>query len=137
MSKSRGNVVSPDNLVQSYGADAVRAYLMFFARWDQGAPWNSSGIDGVNRWLRRVWQMALEPGENAGGVNPNGIRSFRRKLHQTLRSITRDYQTFEFNTIISGLMELQNEMTKAKMQGRPARLPGMRAWKSTSRCWRR
>jgi leucyl-tRNA synthetase len=117
MSKSRGNVVSPDNLVQSYGADAVRAYLMFFARWDQGAPWNSSGIDGTIRWLRRVWQMTLEPGESAGGVNPNVIRSLRRKLHQTLRAITRDYQTFEFNTIISGLMELQNEMTKAKTQG--------------------
>jgi leucyl-tRNA synthetase len=117
MSKSRGNVVSPDNLVQSYGADAVRAYLMFFARWDQGAPWNSSGIDGVMRWLRRVWQMTLEPDENKGGANPNVIRSLRRKLHQTLRSVTRDYQTFEFNTIISGLMELQNEMTKAKSQG--------------------
>jgi leucyl-tRNA synthetase len=117
MSKSRGNVVSPDSLVQSYGADAVRAYLMFFARWDQGAPWNSSGIDGVIRWLRRVWQMTLEPDENASGVNPNVIRNLRRKLHQTLRSITRDYQTFEFNTIISGLMELQNEMTKAKSQG--------------------
>ncbi|MDR3572938.1 MAG: leucine--tRNA ligase [Anaerolineaceae bacterium] len=117
MSKSRGNVVSPDNLVQSYGADAVRAYLMFFARWDQGAPWNSSGIDGVIRWLRRVWQMILEPDESTGGVNPIVIRSLRRKLHQTLRSITRDYQTFEFNTIISGLMELQNEMTKAKSQG--------------------
>jgi leucyl-tRNA synthetase len=91
--------------------------LMFFARWDQGAPWNSSGIDGVIRWLRRVWQMTLEPDENASGVNPNVIRNLRRKLHQTLRSITRDYQTFEFNTIISGLMELQNEMTKAKSQG--------------------
>ena len=61
MSKSRGNVVSPDNLVASYGADTVRAYLMFFARWDQGAPWNSSGIDGTLRWLRRLWAAMLEP----------------------------------------------------------------------------
>jgi leucyl-tRNA synthetase len=55
MSKSRGNVVAPDALVARYGADTVRAYLMFFARWDMGAPWNSSGIEGAARWLRRVW----------------------------------------------------------------------------------
>ena len=57
MSKSRGNVVSPDDLVGRYGADTVRAYLMFFARWDMGAPWNSSGIEGTVRWIRRVWTL--------------------------------------------------------------------------------
>ncbi len=70
MSKSRGNVVAPDNLVKSYGADSVRAYLMFFARWDLGAPWNKTGIDGTVRWLRRVWTICQEP--SAG-------KSLRRK----------------------------------------------------------
>jgi leucyl-tRNA synthetase len=121
MSKSRGNVVAPDGLVETYGADTVRAYLMFFARWDQGAPWNSSGIDGTARWIRRTWNMILEPAEvkagEAAAPDPSTVRSLRRKLHQTLRTVTRDFETFEFNTIISGLMELVNEMTKAKGQG--------------------
>jgi leucyl-tRNA synthetase len=116
MSKSRGNVVAPDGLVDTYGADTVRAYLMFFARWDQGAPWNSSGIDGTARWLRRTWSLVLEPGETRK-PDPAVVRGLRRKLHQTLRSVTRDFETFEFNTIISSLMELVNELARAKGQG--------------------
>jgi len=117
MSKSRGNVVAPDELVSQYGADAVRAYLMFFARWELGAPWSSSGIDGVVRWLRRVWYAALEPAEGSAAADETVIRSLRRKVHQTLRSVTRDYENFQFNTIVSGLMELMNEMVKAKQAG--------------------
>ena len=113
MSKSRGNVVSPDDLVASYGADAVRAYLMFFARWELGAPWNSSGIDGTIRWLRRFWNLVLEPGK-MGKPNKSAIRSLRRKVHQTLASVTRDFDSFQFNTIISALMELLNEMNRVK-----------------------
>ncbi len=116
MSKSHGNVVAPDSLVDAYGADTVRAYLMFFARWEQGAPWNSSGIDGTARWLRRVWSMVLEPAETIK-VDPEVVRNMRRKVHQTLRSVTHDYESLEFNTIVSGLMELLNEMSKAKQQG--------------------
>ncbi|NPV77232.1 MAG: leucine--tRNA ligase [Anaerolineae bacterium] len=123
MSKSRGNVVSPDHLVQAYGADTVRAYLMFFARWELGAPWNSSGIEGTSRWLRRVWTTLLEP---VKGKNPDAaiIRSLRRKTHQTLRAVTRDFENFEFNTIVSSLMELLNEMAKAKQNG----VWGTEAW---------
>lgn len=116
MSKSRGNVVSPDDLVASYGADTVRAYLMFFSRWDQGGPWSSGGIDGVSRWLRRVWAAFLE-NDNEQKASAETIRQLRRKVHQTLRSVTRDFENYEFNTIISSLMELLNEMTKAKSQG--------------------
>jgi leucyl-tRNA synthetase len=116
MSKSRGNVVAPDELVNRYGADTVRAYLMFFARWDMGAPWNSSGIEGAARWVRRVWALFAEPA-HPGKPTSSVLRDLRRKLHQTLRQVTRDYETFEFNTIISALMELLNEMYKAADQG--------------------
>lgn len=117
MSKSRGNVVAPDTLVDRFGSDAVRAYLMFFARWEMGAPWSSSGIDGITRWLRRLWIMVLEPVETRSQASDETLRSLRRKAHQTLRSITRDYEQFEFNTIVSKLMELLNEMSRAKQQG--------------------
>ena len=116
MSKSRGNVVAPDNLVARYGADTVRAYLMFFARWDMGGPWNSSGIEGTARWLRRLWLLITEPGEN-DQADPAVLRGLRRKVHQTLRRVTHDFENFEFNTIVSSLMELQNEMSKAREQG--------------------
>ena len=116
MSKSRGNVISPDELVNAYGADVVRAYLMFFSRWNQGGPWNSSGIDGANRWLRRVWSAVLDA-PAPGAFDAESARSLRRKVHQTLRSVTNDFENFEFNTIISSLMELLNEMVKARQQG--------------------
>jgi leucyl-tRNA synthetase len=116
MSKSRGNVIAPDTLVARYGADTVRAYLMFFARWDMGAPWSSTGIDGVYRWLRRVWMLFTDPVEK-GNPDPQVLRSLRRKLHQTLRQVTHDFEVFEFNTIVSGLMELLNEMYKAREKG--------------------
>lgn len=123
MSKSRGNVVAPDSLVEMYGADVVRAYLMFFSRWDQGGPWSSGGMEGTNRWLRRVWAAVLEPVESRP-VDEDTIRSLRRKVHQTLKKVTRDYFEFEFNTIVSGLMELLNEMARAKQLG----LFGSEAW---------
>jgi leucyl-tRNA synthetase len=125
MSKSRGNVVSPDDLVQKYGADTVRGYLIFFARWDLGGPWNSSGIDGVARWLRRLWTMVLEEPENASTASEETIRALRRKVHQTLKAVTRDFENFEFNTIVSALMELLNDMSKAKQDG----AWGTPAWK--------
>lgn len=115
MSKSRGNVVAPDDLVDAYGSDTVRAYLMFFARWDLGAPWNSSGIEGTARWLRRVWTMFLEPANS--GADAETLRLLRRKVHQTLKAVSRDFEQFEFNTVISGLMELLNELARAKAAG--------------------
>ncbi|MBM3151617.1 MAG: leucine--tRNA ligase [Chloroflexi bacterium] len=117
MSKSRGNVIPPDELVERYGADAVRAYLMFFARWDMGAPWNSSGIEGTVRWLRRVWTMVTEAPSGPGTCPDEMKRILRRRVHQTLRSVTRDFRQFEFNTIVSSLMELLNEMVKARDAG--------------------
>ncbi len=124
MSKSRGNVVAPDRLVEKYGADTVRAYLMFFARWEMGAPWDSQGIEGSARWIRRTWILFTDPSTTLRSAQDEPIaatdetkKNLRRKVHQTLRKVTRDFENFEFNTIISSLMELMNEMYKAREAG--------------------
>ncbi|MGB5658269.1 MAG: leucine--tRNA ligase [Thermoanaerobaculia bacterium] len=116
MSKSRGNVVSPDDLVERYGADTVRSYMMFFARWEQGGPWNSRGIEGTWRWLKKVWTLMLEPTEKFT-AEPGVERRLRRKVHQTLRQVGEDFETYEFNTIVAALMELSNEMHQARADG--------------------
>lgn len=115
MSKSRGNVVDPDEQVKLYGADTVRAFMMFGYRWAEGGPWEPGSIQGANRWLRRLWITFLEPGE--GKADEGTLRVLRRKVHQTLHSVTNDFEQFEFNTIISSLMELLNDMVKAKQAG--------------------
>jgi leucyl-tRNA synthetase len=124
MSKSRGNVVAPDELVEKYGADTVRAYIMFFARWEMGAPWDSKGIEGTARWIRRTWALFTDPERReaqaegqAGHADAETLRSLRRKVHQTVRNVSRDFENFEFNTVVSGLMELLNEMYKAREAG--------------------
>ena len=116
MSKSRGNTVAPDELVNKYGADTVRGYLMFFARWDLGGPWNSQGIGGTERWLHRVWKLYTD---SSGDDKPSDelMRDIKRDLHTSLDRITRDYERVEFNTIISTLMELLNNMVDAKRKG--------------------
>ena len=118
MSKSKGNVIAPDVLVNKYGADSVRAYIMFFARWEMGAPWDSQGIEGAVRWVRRVWTLFTDVAPS-GAKPPTSevLKSLRRKVHQTLRKVTHDFENFEFNTIISSLMELMNEMYKAREAG--------------------
>ena len=116
MSKSHGNVIAPDVLVKHYGADTVRAYIMFFARWEMGAPWDSQGIEGSARWIRRVWALFTDQTQ-PGTASDETRKNLRRRVHQTLRKVTNDFENFEFNTIISALMELLNEMYKAREAG--------------------
>jgi leucyl-tRNA synthetase len=118
MSKSRGNVVDPDEQVRTYGADSVRAYLMFGYRWSEGGAYNPENIQGVVRWLKRVWTLVLETaGQKPAKVEAEAVRSLLRKTHQTIRSVTHDLETFEFNTVISALMELTNAITDAREAG--------------------
>jgi leucyl-tRNA synthetase len=115
MSKSHGNVINPDDLVSRYGADAVRTFLMFGYRWDQGGPWSSGGIEGSARWLNRVWSLIVDEKEmGPAGKAAAGERELRRATHKTIKRVTADFQAFEFNTIVSGLMEFSNVLIKAR-----------------------
>jgi leucyl-tRNA synthetase len=114
MSKSRGNVIAPDELVKQYGADTVRGYLMFGWRWEQGGPWDSQGIEGVVRWLQRVWSLVLEPGTAEGKPSDKEVADLQRWTHKTIKRVTDDMEAFTFNTIIAGLMEFTNALQKTK-----------------------
>jgi leucyl-tRNA synthetase len=112
MSKSRGNVIAPDELVEQYGTDTVRVYLMFFARWDQGGPWNNESIRGPQRFLQDVWRMGIAD-YRAGEVSEETTRALRRKTHQVIRKVSEDLESFSFNTAIAALMELRNLLMEA------------------------
>ncbi len=115
MSKSRGNVVDPDALVARYGADAVRLFLMFLGPWDQGAPWNSRGIEGVTRFLNRAWNVVTHEPSGVAGAAPDGdATALRRVTNQTIKRVGEDLERFAFNTAIAALMEFVNELTKAR-----------------------
>jgi leucyl-tRNA synthetase len=116
MSKTQGNVVAPDELVAQYGADTVRAYLMFAFRWDQGGPWDSQGIQGVVRWLHDVWALVTE-GAPQGGDDPGAARDLRRKVHQAIKKVSDGLESFAFNTAVAALMELKNELQDARRAG--------------------
>jgi leucyl-tRNA synthetase len=135
MSKSRGNVQDPDELVARYGADSVRLFLMFMGPWDQGGPWSPTGIGGVHRFLNRVWTLGLdphgvEPGDPQAGTLPTGEdsaaaeRTIRMAAHRTLRIVTEEYEGFRFNTMVAHLMELTN----ALFRYRGTEVAGGRAW---------
>lgn len=118
MSKSRGNVIEPDDQVGAYGADALRAYLMFGYRWSDGGPWNMDNIHGVVRWLNRVWNLVVgTSGATAIDADPAHARTLQRKMHQTIRQVSHDLENFEFNTVVSALMELSNAIIAAREAG--------------------
>ena len=119
MSKSRGNVVNPDEYVGSMGADSVRCYLMFLGPWDQGGPWSTSGINGVARWLNRVWEVCQhDPSElDDRPADEQAVRDTRRDLHQTIKKCYNDLDRFKFNTAIASLMEFSNRLNRAWSEG--------------------
>ncbi len=118
MSKSRGNVIDPGEQVQAYGADTVRAYLMFGYRWAEGGPWNPGNIQGVVRWLNRAWSLVVEPTSGfSTAADADAARMLRRRTHQAIRRISNDLDRFEFNTVVSSLMELTNAIGAARDAG--------------------
>jgi len=121
MSKSRGNVVNPDEYVRQMGADTVRAYLMFIAPWERGGDWNDSGISGVFRWLNRIWFLVLESYNASSAVSPEDRKKAEgdlvRMIHQTIKTVTEDTEKIRFNTMIAGLMEYTNFLDDIRSQG--------------------
>ena len=119
MSKSRGNVVNPDDFVASLGADSVRCFLMFLGPWDQGGPWSTSGINGLARWLNRVWEICqYDPSQlDSSPTDGEAIRDTLRLLHQTIKKCYKDLDRFKFNTAIAGLMGFSNHMHRVWNEG--------------------
>ena len=115
MSKSRGNVIAPDDYVSEVGADVVRSYLMFLGPWEAGGDWSDSGINGVARWANRVWEVANRDSSELdhSPVNENSVRDVQRALHKTIKKVSDDMDGFKFNTAIASLMELTNTLTQA------------------------
>ncbi|GLU91985.1 leucine--tRNA ligase [Akkermansia muciniphila] len=122
MSKSRGNVVNPDDIVREYGADSLRLYEMFMGPLKDVKPWATKGVEGISRFLARVWRVAFRENqegeweinsklvENAPGA---GVLAVRKELHKTIKKVTEDINGMSFNTAIAKMMECTNAMTSA------------------------
>ena len=116
MSKSRGNVVNPDDLVAEYGADTVRTHLMFAFEWQKGGPWDSRGIVGSQRFIEDVWKLGTAD-YSAARPQPGADAELRRQVHQTIQKVDEDITEFKFNTAIAALMKLRNNMAEARRVG--------------------
>ena len=117
MSKSRGNVVNPDDYVKELGADTVRAYLMFVGPWELGGDWNDSGISGMSRWLNRLWNLITDPYIEQN-VEKKTETDLIRFTHQTIRKVTDDLEKLRFNTMVASLMEYSNYVSSIKNEGK-------------------
>ncbi|MCP9440713.1 MAG: leucine--tRNA ligase [Nitrospira sp.] len=120
MSKSRGNVVNPDEMIDRFGADAVRMYEMFMGPLEAMKPWSTRGVEGVTRFLERVWRLMIdEEGRLSAAVVPSAPTvDQQRLLHRTIKKVTDDIEALRFNTAISQMMVFTNELTKAEQRPR-------------------
>jgi leucyl-tRNA synthetase len=133
MSKSKGNVVDPDDMLQKYGADALRLYVMFVAPPEKEVEWSDAGLEGSFRFLMRVWRLVDHWCETIGGEGipesgkecTDAERALRRKTHETIRRVTGDVEErMHLNTAVSSLMELVNELysfSEGTAHGAPSR----------------
>ena len=124
MSKSLGNVVSPDGIVAEYGADALRLFEMFLGPLDQMIPWSTQGVEGLYRFLGRVWRLVAEENEDGAWVaNPRlqdipASEALLRRLHETIKKVGDDLERLQFNTAIAQMMVLVNDLTKEEARPR-------------------
>ncbi|MDR0322255.1 MAG: leucine--tRNA ligase [Treponema sp.] len=113
MSKSRGNVINPDDVLKEYGADSMRIYEMFMGPLEVSKPWNMAGVVGVSRFLERLWAIGEKPiCEAAGGSETAGGADLQKLLHKTIKKVTEDTATLNLNTAISAMMIYSNDLAK-------------------------
>ena len=119
MSKSRGNVIAPDEYVAECGADAVRGYLMFIGPWELGGEWNDSGLVGISRWLNRVWSLVTTDyvPSYRDAANTEDEKELLHMTHKTIKKVTEDLGKFRFNTMLASLMEFTNYLSKVREGG--------------------
>jgi leucyl-tRNA synthetase len=124
MSKSKGNTVDPQEMIEEYGADTVRLFMMFAAPPEQSLEWNDSGVEGAFRFLKRLWRLVAEHVEavKAGTLDPASLddagKALRRKTHETIQKVSDDFgRRHTFNTAIAAVMELINEVSRFDSQG--------------------
>lgn len=115
MSKSMFNVVNPDDIVEKYGADTLRLYEMFLGPLEQSKPWDTNGIDGVNRFIKRLWGL-FEKAENAPEADPT--KEELKAIHKLIKKVTQDIENFSYNTSISAFMICANELSTLKSSNR-------------------
>jgi leucyl-tRNA synthetase len=118
MSKSYFNVVNPDDIIESYGADTLRMYEMFLGPLEASKPWNTNGIDGVFKFLRKFWNLFHDEKGNFKVVDVEPSRGELKVLHKTLKKIEQDVESFSFNTTVSEFMICVNELTSLKTNKR-------------------
>lgn len=118
MSKSRGNVINPDDVIEKYGADALRVYLMFMGPLDRDKPWATQGLEGVKRFLDRVWRACIDENGNSIATDDAASEAVQKMLHKTIKKVTEDIETLSFNTAISQMMILVNEIYKTNERPR-------------------
>ncbi len=115
MSKSKGNVITPDQVVAEHGADALRAYEMFISDFEQATPWNTNGLGGTYRWLRKVWDLLTVPRHpSSEAATELADRELRRVMHKTIKKVSADIEGFRFNTVVSAMMEFTHAITDAQ-----------------------
>jgi len=129
MSKSRGNVIAPDEVVNKYGADAVRCYLMFMGPFDMGGPWNYQGVEGIARYLGRVWTLVTQTENLAqSGMPARAASNDKSPLvtlrHKTVKRVSDHYEHLRYNTALAAMMEMTNALTIARDNGEAASNPG-------------
>jgi leucyl-tRNA synthetase len=113
MSKSRGNVINPDDIIKNYGADAMRVYEMFMGPLEVSKPWITAGLIGVSRFLERLWAIGEKPlCETAPGSDTAGGIALHKLLHRTIKKVTADTASINFNTAISAMMIYSSELAK-------------------------